>query len=1015
MPSIRHRDRGRSVRTFLGVVVATALATTAVPLSPASAAGELSVQRIAGPDRYATAAALARTAYPDGADAVVVASGETFPDALAATSLAGALKAPVLLARSASVPEASSTALRDLHPRRLVIVGGTSRISDDVVGRLRDAAGTTAVQRISGPDRYATSALVSASLPLAGIGRVDGQRTALLATGERFPDALAAGSVAAAAGLPLLLTPPDALPPQVGAAMTAAGVTQVVLLGGEASISAGVADAVRSQGIATQRLGGTDRQATAATVADWASRHAGLDAGRAALARGDDAGGGADALALGPLAALRRAPVLLAESPGRAGGATTSWAAAHGATLTALDVAGGQGAVSDDVLDEVRRAATSGAATPRGDGPGSLVITVAGLSAGAAAVGISGPGGYYARATGTVTLTGLTEGTYRLTAEPVRLPAGATGAAATAFASVVPPVVVGRGATSTTVTYGTQVPDTTEVVPPVAVQTITGPAGGTRQLVVDAAVAPTVAVGEIVAVGSTPAEPAGVLGRVVAQQGGGASTRLTVAPVDLRDAVPVADFDATLPAERVEATVDSDAAATSTVPSARAEGLGAADQRSAAGDVLPANRWKPECSATAEASLTAEVSLEPVFLLDGEWSLGGVKTLDVSAGLTGSTSLSAGVSAEASCAAGDYVKLKNLKPITFTVGVVPVVLVPQVGLNLAYEAKVGAASKVSLGSTTDARFGRRWDGTTWTPHNTLGTTYTAGYEGPAATGTLEASAGPQFTLLVYGLAGPSLSLTAGPVATVSTKDPVWAVDAEAHGEVGLASPVFGLQKDVAEVFRATVHVAQAGGDGAGVCTGIAACRQVTSIDVDGDGRPDDVALVGETPDEGTVGVRVRTVSGVLTASVPHSFVGPEPLWKGATDIDGVPGAELVVLQVAGVHTLFETVLTVRDQKLVVLPWPEGDEQRGPEGTDPASWIVDGAHNSGLGITCSPDRTVTVAQFFGSGGDVVQVRQRGYRWHGPLWELLSDSGTQSVQRDAVSSEYFGWHCGDLAPF
>ena len=158
-------------------------------------------------------------------------------------------------------------------------------------------------------------------------------------------------------------------------------------------------------------------------------------------------------------------------------------------------------------------------------------------------------------------------------------------------------MVVGRGATSTTVIYGTQVPDTTEVVPPVAVQTITGPTGSTRQFVVDAAVTPTVTVGEIVAVGSTPAGPAGVLGRVVAQQSGGASTRLTVVPVDLRDAVPVADFEATLPAERVEATVDSDAAgtvaATSTVPGTRAAGLGAADQRSAAGGVLPANRWKP--------------------------------------------------------------------------------------------------------------------------------------------------------------------------------------------------------------------------------------------------------------------------------------------------------------------------------------------------------------------------------------------------------------------------------------
>ena len=996
MSSAAHRRRSRGVRAATAALTVV-LASAVAPLGPAAAASGVDVQRSSGVDRYATAAAIAGTAYPDGADTVLIASGEAFPDALAATSLAGASKAPVLLTRASSAPEATLAAVRAMHPRRMVLVGGTARISASTAEQLGKAAGVAIPQRLAGPDRYTTATQVAAALPLAGVGRVDGQRTALLATGERFPDALAAGSVAAAASLPLLLTSPDALPSVVGEALTRSGVTQVVLLGGEASISSGVADMLSGLGLSTLRLGGVDRQATAATVADWALVHAGMSPAQAALARGDADGGGADALALGPLAALRRAPVVLAESPRRAGAATTSWAAAHGATLTQLEVAGGQSAISDEVVEEVRRAAASGPKAPARAGESTLALTITGLPAGAAAVGVSGPAGYYLRATGTTTLTGLAQGTYRLTAEPVHQ--GAAGAGVTAFASAMAPVVVGAGISAITVSYGTQVPDTTEVVPTVAVQTVSGPTGGAQTLTIDTAVAPNITAGDIVAVGSTPAEPAGVLGRVVARQEAGASTRLTLQPVDLREAVPVADFDATLRGDRVE---------TAAATAADLPGTLAAATRGP-------SFWKPECSQQGpEASLESEVSLAPVFTLDARWSRAGVQSLDTSVGLTGTTTVTAQISASASCTAEDYIKLKNLRPLTFTIGWLPVVVVPQVGLNRSYAAKVDAGAKASVTTTTTASFGRRWAAGLWTPHSEVVTTDEGSFEGPAATGTLEAGVGPQFTLLVYGLAGPYASLTGEAMATISTKDPVWVVDVVAHGDVGLAGPAFGLDKDVGEVFRRKKRVGQAKPLGTGVCTGVASCRQVASVDVDGDGTADDVALVGETPAEGTAEVRVLTAPGLLTATVRYDNVGNESIWKGAADVDGVPGAELVLLTTAGAHTLFEVVLTVRDGKLVVLPWPDPDDGSG-DGAAPSSWIVDGAVNSGIGITCSPDKTVTISRFSGGAGDTVDAHQRTYRWRGPGWDVVSDNGQQELQRDAISDTYYGWHCGDIENF
>jgi hypothetical protein len=62
----------------------------------------ITVDRIAGEDRIATALALSRRSFASS-KAVVVASASSFADGLCAGSLAGALKAPVLLVGSGAL------------------------------------------------------------------------------------------------------------------------------------------------------------------------------------------------------------------------------------------------------------------------------------------------------------------------------------------------------------------------------------------------------------------------------------------------------------------------------------------------------------------------------------------------------------------------------------------------------------------------------------------------------------------------------------------------------------------------------------------------------------------------------------------------------------------------------------------------------------------------------------------------------------------------------------------------
>jgi putative cell wall-binding protein len=90
------------------------------------------VLRLAGADRYATAALIARHHHPDGAPMAYVATGMNFPDALAAGAPAAIRGAPTLLVRTVGVPTASAAELERLNPRRIIVLGGPRVVNQGV-------------------------------------------------------------------------------------------------------------------------------------------------------------------------------------------------------------------------------------------------------------------------------------------------------------------------------------------------------------------------------------------------------------------------------------------------------------------------------------------------------------------------------------------------------------------------------------------------------------------------------------------------------------------------------------------------------------------------------------------------------------------------------------------------------------------------------------------------------------------------------------------------------------------
>jgi putative cell wall-binding protein len=216
--------------------------------------------RLAGPDRYATAAAISAASFAPGVEVAYLATGVNFPDALAGAAAAGSQHAPILLVTKDSIPVPTAAELMRLKPVRIVILGSTGVVST-AVAAAADAYTTGAVSRIGGADRYATAAAISAATFAPGVA------LAYVATGANFPDALAGAAAAGSRNAPVLLVTDDGIPSATVAELKRLKPAKIVVLGGASVVSSSVKEALAAYTTGTViRLAGGDRYSTAATI-----------------------------------------------------------------------------------------------------------------------------------------------------------------------------------------------------------------------------------------------------------------------------------------------------------------------------------------------------------------------------------------------------------------------------------------------------------------------------------------------------------------------------------------------------------------------------------------------------------------------------------------------------------------------------------------------------------------------------------------------------------------------------
>ncbi|MBN2840866.1 MAG: DVUA0089 family protein [Coriobacteriia bacterium] len=257
--------------------------TTDNPMTYVLRHSEGIARRISGENRYATSVAVSQrlrseTDHPwwgvgYSPDAIVVASGENFPDALAGVVLASYHESVLLLTRAGSLPAETMAEIDRLGQSaywndddfEVIILGGNAAVSADVEDEIASLRSVTHVTRIAGANRHDTAALIAeAADDYYGLGT-----TAFIVSGRNFPDALAAGPVAAYAGGVVLTTEKDVLPEETAAAIEDLGLTTCFVVGGDAVISDDVIAEIEAlTGSPTvERIAGANRYETGYLVA----------------------------------------------------------------------------------------------------------------------------------------------------------------------------------------------------------------------------------------------------------------------------------------------------------------------------------------------------------------------------------------------------------------------------------------------------------------------------------------------------------------------------------------------------------------------------------------------------------------------------------------------------------------------------------------------------------------------------------------------------------------------------
>ena len=249
--------------------------------------------RIYGKARIATSIEISKKGWEKGSEYVFIAQGYDFADALSVAPLAKKFNAPILLNGNIQLREDTINELKRLKAKKAFILGGERVISKSVETQLKNI-NINEIERIYGQTRYETALKINKKL---------GKSDALFITnGQSYADALSVSTIAAQKGIPILYTKNNEIPKEVNEYIKDNKISNVYVIGGDGVIN----DSVLKNIPNSERIFGKDRYETNKEVLKKFSND--LKYENIYFVTGNDF---PDALSISPLAADKKAPVIL--------------------------------------------------------------------------------------------------------------------------------------------------------------------------------------------------------------------------------------------------------------------------------------------------------------------------------------------------------------------------------------------------------------------------------------------------------------------------------------------------------------------------------------------------------------------------------------------------------------------------------------------------------------------------------------------------------------------------------
>lgn len=200
------------------------------------------VRRLAGPNRYATARAIATAAYPTS-DEVILAYAGNWPDAITAGAYAATAGLPVLLTEPDTLHPDAQGGIDSMGVTRTIIAGGTAVVGAEVEATVPGA------ERFQGSNRMATAVDIAERLWAEVDPDMDSFVVVNLERDDAWQLALAAAPVSAQFSAAQLGVAADRYPTETETFLESRGFTElpgIVLIGDLAFIGDGVAEAIET-------------------------------------------------------------------------------------------------------------------------------------------------------------------------------------------------------------------------------------------------------------------------------------------------------------------------------------------------------------------------------------------------------------------------------------------------------------------------------------------------------------------------------------------------------------------------------------------------------------------------------------------------------------------------------------------------------------------------------------------------------------------------------------------------